>query len=81
MLCGIRFFNVLYFLEVRLDILVVRMGLSLNIKEVHMYIKKKLFLVNGFITNPYYLVRVGDVVQKLRIVDSSLKKKRVFSIK
>jgi len=67
-LFGIRFFKILPFLELRLDVLVLRLGLAFSYFQAREVILKKKILVNGIFKKKHYLVRVGDIIQRVRIL-------------
>jgi ribosomal protein S4 len=63
-LFGARFFEVLYFLECRLDILSLRAGLAAKSIESEQLIKKKTITVNGHPRNKSYIVCAGDIISR-----------------
>jgi hypothetical protein len=74
-LFGARFFEVLPLLELRLDILTLRLGLASKIIEAQLLIKKKLIEVNGKCRHKSYVVYVGDILRR-KIVKKKLTKIR-----
>ncbi len=61
---GKTFINLLSCLELRLNILVLRMRFAIKQLESNALIENKLILVNGASRLKNYLVRVGDIVKK-----------------
>lgn len=78
-LFGIRFFKVLAYFELRLDILLVRLGwVSSRFVGVDL-INKGNILINGKTQkNSHFLVKIGDIIQKTL---SKPLKKRFFLLK
>jgi len=76
---GKPFFNILSFLELRLNILLVRMRFASKLLEADSLITGKLVYVNGFLKQKHYLVRVNDIVKKVPLF--SKKSLRFFSKK
>lgn len=58
-----NFFNFLILLEIRLNIILLRMSFVLKLLQGNHYIKKKLILVNGLSKKKNYLVCSGDLIQ------------------
>lgn len=81
---GKQFFSIVTFLELRLNILIVRMRFSSKLLTANLYIRNKLIYVNGFLRQKNYVVRVSDNVQKINgnLINSTarffLKKWRLF---
>lgn len=74
LLFGVRFFNILSYLELRLDILVLRVGILPKLRQSQACINYGLIVVNGLSKKSYYLVRVGDIIQKIRSVTRPFKR-------
>jgi ribosomal protein S4 len=65
---GSRFFFTLAFLELRLNIILLRILFSQNIIETNSFIRDGFFLVNKKIKNKNYLVKVTDLIHKKNVV-------------
>jgi hypothetical protein len=66
LLFGIRFFNILSYLEFRLDIIVLRAGLAIKLCQAKVGINRGFITVNAFRKKSYYLVRVGDIIREIK---------------
>lgn len=71
---GKRFFYSLAFLELRLNILLLRLLFIKNILEANTFVQKGIFLVNKKIKNKNYLVKVGDLIHKKNVTYLDVKK-------
>jgi ribosomal protein S4 len=60
---GKSFFSIIAFLELRLDILLIRMRFVSKLLEANVFLTKKLIYVNGFFKQKNYLVRVNDIIK------------------
>ena len=76
---GLRFFKSLAFLELRLNILVLRMRFALKLIESNILIDKGFILVNGFKKTKNYIVRVNDIIKR-DFLYYSLAKKKLISV-
>jgi ribosomal protein S4 len=74
LLFGVRFFNILSYLELRLDILVFRVGVSSKLRQVQSYINCGSIVVNGLHKKTYYLVHIGDIIKKMRSASYCIKR-------
>lgn len=77
-LFGVRFFKILSYFELRLDILMLRLGWVDSRLLAKSLISKGDVLVNGKKKKSQFLVNVGDTVQK---IPRKLIKKRFFLLK
>jgi len=68
---GSRFFNSLAFLELRLNILVLRIRFASKLIESNRLIDGGLILVNGSKKTKNYIVRLMDIVKRSFLVPSS----------
>lgn len=57
-----RFFNLLIYLENRLNILLLRIGFSFKLLEANKFIYSKNVFINNQLKNCNYLVKVGDII-------------------
>ena len=71
---GRRFFYTLAFLELRLNIILLRLLFTQNIIEANFYIWNGFFLVNKKNKNKNYLVSVGDLIHKKNTIYLDVKK-------
>ena len=61
---GKPFFNVISFLELRLNVLLIRMCFVSKLLEANNLLSKKLICINGSFKQKNYLVRVNDIIKK-----------------
>jgi ribosomal protein S4 len=62
---GKPFFNIVTFLELRLNILLIRMRFVSKLLEANSLLAKKLIDVNGVFKRKNYLVRVNDIIKNI----------------
>ena len=62
---GVRFSNFIYYLELRLNILIVRLRLITKVVLANYLIGLKLICVNGNCKHKNYLVKIGDIFRFL----------------
>jgi len=62
---GVKFSKFLYYLEFRLNILVVRLRFIEKIILANKLIYNKLICVNGMFRHKWYLVKIGDSIRFL----------------
>ena len=62
---GVRFSNFLYYLELRLNILIIRLRLIGKVVLANYLIGLKLICVNGNCKHKHYLVKIGDIFRFL----------------
>ena len=70
---GSRFFNSLAFLELRLNILVLRIRFASKLIESNRLIDGGLILVNGSKKTKNYIVRLMDIIKRSFLVPNSSK--------
>lgn len=61
---GKPFFSILSFLELRLNILLIRMRFASKLLEANRLVSSRLIYINGSLQQKNYLVRVNDIVYK-----------------
>lgn len=61
---GKPFFSILSFLELRLNILLIRMRFASKLLEANNLVSSQSIYVNGSLKQKNYLVRVNDIVYK-----------------
>lgn len=76
---NVRFFNLLIFLESRLNILLLRIGFGFKLLEVNNLIKSNNIVINNQHKQCNYLVKVGDIIKC--IFPKFLKQKRFKRLK
>ena len=60
---GVRFCKFIYYLELRLNILITRLRLTEKIFDANILIYLKLVCVNGSYKHKHYLVKIGDIIR------------------
>lgn len=81
LLFGVKFFEVLSFLEMRFDILITRMGLVNNILEATKLISQKNITINGTYKKKYYLIRINDVICRKWVLFNFKKRMNLYKFK
>lgn len=73
---GKPFFSIMVFLELRLNILLVRMRFVSKLLEANSIVSKGLVHVNGFLKKKSYLVRLNDIIRKQVVVNRSIEQNK-----
>lgn len=58
-----RFINLLFCLETRLNIFLIRIGFAKKLLEANNLIQNKYILINGFLKKSNYSVCIGDIIR------------------